>query len=282
MGGKKGAANLAHNHAAWIGAGSYDNINEHIAKLIGEEIAERRAERPVLPPYQPPIPTGIGQVLAGDIFEIKAFDQRFDICDFLDVYSQEYLALEATPHAADGEFVAACYQKACAHLGSEPTICTKTDRGGQFIKGLAGIAKHERIPPGQPWFNGECERGHRDCRALLMGVLSRMPRPKKNQELAAVQDACVEVRRLLNDVISKPSLGNVTPREMVEGLEDQVRAATAVYVEQQRTERRTRAADPRPLSERLKAILQLPGWPMERLLAFLRLRGRNYKFIEEG
>lgn len=288
MGGKKGAGNLAHGQAAWVGAGSYDVINDTVAELVAEELQERRQGRPVPPPYEPPIATGLNQVWGADLFEIKAWDVRFDICDFIDVHNQEYLALEATLHAADSGFVAACFETACAKRGGKPpTVCTKTDRGAQF-KGLFTIAlqgrtHHERIPPGSPWFNGESERGHRDARALLMAELSKMEKPKKGNELAAVRKACVTVQRLLNEVISKPSLGNVTPKEIAEGVQDQVRDATARYIDKQREARRYRVMeDRRPLVDRLRGILGLKGWAGQELLRFLRLRSRDYKFIEEG
>lgn len=288
MGGKKGAANLAHNQAAWLGAGSYDMINGTMAKLIGQEIQDRRQERPAPAPYEPPVPTALNQVWGGDIFEIKAWDIRFDICDFLDVFNQEYLALEATLHAADSAFVAGCFESACAERGGEPpTVATKTDRGSQF-KGLFSKAlegrhtHHERIPPGCPWFNGESERGHRDARALIMAELSKMPRPRKGTELASVQRACVEVKRLLNEVISKPSLGNVTPNEITRGIQDSVRLETARYVERQREVRRQRNVEQRPLADRLRETLGLQHWPMPELLRFLKLRNYDYKFIEQG
>jgi len=289
MGGKKGAANLAHAQQAWVGAGSYDAINDALAELVGAEIQERRHERPAPPPYEPPVATGLNQVWGGDLFEIKAWDIRFDICDFLDVFNQEYLALAATVHAADSAFVATCFEGACAERGGKPpTVATKTDRGSQFkglfSKALEGLGTHhERIPPGSPWFNGESERGHRDARALLMGQLSKMPKPKKGRELAVVQRACVEVKRLLNEVISKPSLGNVTPNEIARGVQDEVRSATARYVEQQREARRHRELeDRRPLLDRLRDMLGLKRWPIQELLRFLKLRSRDYKFIEEG
>lgn len=288
MGGKKGAANLAHAQAAWVGAGSYDAINNAFAELVGAELQERRHERPAPPPYEPPVATDLGQVWGGDLFEIKAWDIRFDICDFLDVFNQEYVALEATLHAADSVFVASCFENACTERGGKPpTVATKTDRGSQFkgvfSKALEGRGTHhERIPPGSPWFNGESERGHRDARALLMAELSKGPRPRKGHELAAVQLACVVVKRLLNEVISKPSLGNVTPKEIATGVQDEVRSATARYVERQREERRHRAIQDSPLLDRLRGMLGLKEWPVPELLRFLRLRSRDYKFIEEG
>jgi len=40
MGGKKGAANLAHAQSAWVGAGSYDVINDTVAQMVAEELQE--------------------------------------------------------------------------------------------------------------------------------------------------------------------------------------------------------------------------------------------------
>lgn len=288
MGGKKGAANLVHAQAAWVGAGSYDAINDAVAQLIAEQLQERRHGRPAPAPYQPPVATGLGQVWGTDIFEIKAWDMRFDVCDFIDIYNQEYLALKATVHAADSKFVTECFESACKEQGgTPPTVATKTDRGsvfqGVFKETLKGRTHHERIPPGSPWFNGESERGHRDLRYHLIADLSARPRPRKGKELAAVQEACVRVRHLMNEVISKPSLGNVTPKEIADGSQDEVRKANDLYVAEQREVRKHRKIEePRPLLDRLRDMLGLKDWPVNELLRFLRLRSRDYKFIEEG
>jgi transposase InsO family protein len=288
MGGKKGAANLAHNHAAWLGPDSYDTVKGTVAQLIGEELQDRCKGRPAPVPYEPPVATGLGQVWGGDIFEIKAWDVRIDVCDFLDVHNQEYVALEATLHTADSGFVAACFETACKAKGNKPpTVATKTDRGAQFkglfSKALKGRTHHEQIPPGCPWFNGESERGHRDARALIHAELSKMDKPKKGGELAAVQKACATAKYLLNEVISKPSLDNVTPKEIADGDQDKVRAATAQHVEKHREARKHRVLeDRRSLADRLRGMLGLKDWTRQALIRFLRLKNRDYKFIEEG
>jgi transposase InsO family protein len=288
MGGKKGAANLVHAQTAWVGAGSYDAINDAVAQLVAEQLQERRHERPSPAPYEPPVAEALNQVWGADIFEIKAWDMRFDVCDFIDIHNQEYLALDATLHAADSKFVTECFESACnVRNNTPPTVATKTDRGsvfqGLFPKALEGRTHHERIPPGCPWFNGESERGHRDLRNLLYADLSRRPKPKKGKESTAVREACVRVRHLMNEVISKPSLGNVTPKEIADGSQDEVRKANDLYVEEQREVRRHRKIEePRPLLERLRGMLGLKVWPVNELLRFLRLRSRDYKFIEEG
>jgi len=102
MGGKKGAANLVHDQAAWIGAGSFDAIKGTLAQQIGEELKSRRSGRVTPEPFQEPVATRLGQVWGTDLFEVMAWDMRFDICDFLDIFNQEYLALRApsTPPTA--------------------------------------------------------------------------------------------------------------------------------------------------------------------------------------
>ena len=75
-------------------------------------------------------------------------------------------------------------------------------------------------------------------------------------------------------------MGNVTPKEIATGVQDEVRSATARYVERQRETRRE--IETRPVLERLRGMLGLQEWPVPELLRFLRLRSRDYKFIEEG
>jgi transposase InsO family protein len=159
MGGKKGAANLVHDQAAWIGAGSYDAIKGTLAQQIGEELKKRRSGRPEPEPFEPPVATGLGQVWGTDLFEVTAWDVRFDICDFLDIFNQEYLALRATLHAADSKFVADCFELACQEQGGRaPTVGTTCDRGSQFYGHFEEALEDSqttlvRIPPGCPWFN---------------------------------------------------------------------------------------------------------------------------------
>jgi len=104
-----------------------------------------------------------------------------------------------------------------------------------------------------------------------------MPRPKKGQELAAVQEGCDRVRRLLNDAISKPSLGNVTPREVAEGVADEVRERNRRYIERQREARKQRKdADARPLGERVRGWIDLSKWSTPKLVRFVNLKNRDY------
>lgn len=282
MGSKKGVANLVHDMQAWLGAGSYDAIRAKLAQQIGEELKNRRSGRPDPEPFELPVATGLGQVWGTDLFEVMAWDVRFDICDFLDIFNQEYLALQATEHAADSKFVAACFELACKEQGGRaPIVGTKCDRGSQFYghfpAALKGRTELVRIPPGSPWFNGESERGHRDCRALLYTVISTMPRPKKGQERAAMQEACDRVRLLLNEAICKPSLGNVTPREVALGIADQVRERNRQFVESQREARKQRTdANPRPLAERVRGLVDLTKWSVQQLVRFLNLKNRDY------
>jgi transposase InsO family protein len=285
MGGKKGAANLVHSRLAWLGANGYDKVCAEMDSLIGEELEKRRTVTKAVEPYQPPQATTVGQVWASDIFEIQAWGKRYDVCDFLDVYSQQYLALDATPHAASSEFVLRCFHKACAAAGGHPpTIATKTDRGSCFQGAFTALdaTKHEQIPPGCPWFNGESERGHRDARAVIYAELSKMGRPKPGLELAAVQQACDRACFILNERISKPSLGNVTPGEVARGERELVRRANEEYVAGQRAARSTRPYDRRPIRERLAEVLGLAHWSTAELVRFVRLRKRDYEFIKKA
>lgn len=284
MGGKKGSANLIHAGSAWVGASSYDEIKRTIASLYGQELSSRRQSNRPPEPFELPRATGLNQVWGTDLFELPVWGKKFHVCDFIDVYNQEHLAIRAVEGTANSAFAAECFEAACERRGGRPpTVCTKTDRGSQFegvfSNALAGRTRHVRIPPGTPWFNGESERGHRDIRAMLYSVLSRMKRPEPGKELAAVQRACETVRRILVEEISRPSLGNVTPAEVAEGRAEEVKQANREFVERQRAARKNRPAEPRSLRERLKELLGLERMSTGSLLRFLRLMTRDYKFM---
>lgn len=285
MGGKKGAANLVHDEKAWVGATSYDNIKHMVASIFGTELSQRRATNRKPKPFELPIPQGLNEVWGSDLFELPVWGKKFHICDFLDVHNQEYLEIRAIEGTADSEFVSSCFETACERRdGCPPKVCTKTDRGSQYLGAFAaaleGRTEHVRIPPGSPWFNGESERGHRDLRALLYAELSRVKRPAEGRELAAVQKACERVRQIVNEEISKPSLGNVTPREVALGIAEDVKNRNQEYVKKQREARSQRAADPRSLRDRLWGLLQPDRLETRHILRFLRLRSRDYEFMK--
>lgn len=285
MGGKKGAANLVHDRMAWIGADSYDSIKADIARLAGEDLARRRTTRET-PTFDMPKATGINQVWSSDLAEIKAWGKHFDVGTFMDIHSQEHLVLEAIEHPANSQFVRDLFEVACERRGTPPTVCTKTDRGGQyravaFAEALEGRTQHVKIPPGCPWFNGEVERGNRDLKAVIYGLIARAPRPEAEQELAALLSICAEARRVLNDRISRPSLGNVTPTDVALGMQEEVKQGNREFVARQREARRHRLAETGTGGWRdtLKDMLHVAQRSTAELLRFLRLSHRDYGYL---
>jgi transposase InsO family protein len=282
MGGKKGAANLVHDRAAWIGAGSYDLLKGTLASLVGQEVAGRRQHVRPSTPFEMPRADGLNEVWGSDLLQVVAWGYRFDVCVFVDVFNQESLVVEPALHAADGEFVAECFERACEVRGGRPpTVCTKTDRGSQyrevFRQALGGRTNHVRIPPGTPWFNGETERMNRDVRAVIYEHVSRMERPARGTELDGFQRACDATRKVLNEDISRPSLGNVTPAEVAKGMTEEVRRGNEQFIAEQRGERKRRSPGATPWRERLCKLLGLEQWSTSELLRFLRLMKRDYR-----
>lgn len=282
MGGKKGAANLVRGLKAWVGAGSYDAVKTEMARLFGEEVARRR-RRPAPPPFEPPTADGLNQVWASDLVEIRAWGLPFHVGSMMDVYNQEHLALDATPLAADAAFVVSLFNGACgARGGAAPTVCTKTDRGSQYVsrvfeEALRHRTDHVRIPAGCPWFNGECERGNRDLKAVLYGLVSRSMRPKPGQELNTLRRLCRRARTTLNQGIARPSLGGVTPDDVAQGVREEVKQRNLTFIAQQKERRRhTSQQGLGPWQERLAALLDVAQRSTEELLRFLQLLTREY------
>jgi transposase InsO family protein len=287
MGGKKGAANLVHARVTWVGPESYDTIKRTMMQAAGEELARRRPTRQT-PAFDMPRPTKINEVWSSDLAEIKAWGKHYDIGTFMDVHSQEHIVLEATEHAADAAFVRDLFELACFHRGTPPTVCTKTDRGGQyraaiFADALNGRTEHVKIPPGCPWFNGEVERGNRDLKAVLYGLIARAPRPAAGQELASLLQLCNQARTILNEGVSRPSLGNVTPHEVAGGIDELVREGNRAFIRQQREDRKLRLADQHdvPWRQGLKKLLQVAERSTAELLRFLRLGRHDYAFLSK-
>lgn len=287
MGGKKGTANLVHDRVAWVGPESYDKIKLCMVQMAGEELAKRRKPRET-PPFEMPKPSRINEVWSSDLAEIKAWGKHYDVGTFMDIHSQEHLVLEATTHAADAAFVRDLFEVACFRRGTPPTVCTKTDRGGQyralaFAEALEGRTQHVKIPPGCPWFNGEVERGNRDLKAVLYGLIARTPRPEAGDELKTLGHLCDRARSVLNERVARPSLGNVTPHEVAGGLEELVRAGNREFVAQQREDRKKRLAE-RPRAswkEGLSSLLQVAERTTAELLRFLRLSRHDYTFLSK-
>lgn len=283
MGGKKGAANLVHGRNAWVGAGSYDAMKAEVANLCGKELARRRQHIKAPTPFELPVAEGLNQVWSSDLVEIRAWGLPFHVGNMMDVYNGENFTVRACPLAADGPFVADLFERACeARGGAAPTVCTKTDRGTQFMSqafedGLRGRTRHLRIPPGCPWYNGECERGNRDLKAVLYGLISRAHRPRGGEELTALLALCEQARLMLNQEISRPSLGNVTPDEVARGVQEEVKRGNQEFIEQRREQRRqTASAGLPPWQERLQEALRVCDRSTEQIVRLLNLIKRDY------
>lgn len=282
MGGKKGAVNLVRGLKAWVGAGSYDAVKTEMARLFGEEVARRR-RRPAPTPFEAPVAEELNQVWSSDLVEVRAWGLPFHVGSMMDVYNQEHLALDATPLAADAAFVTALFDGACATRGgAAPTVCTKTDRGCQYVsrafeEALQGRTEHVRIPPGCPWYNGESERGNRDLKAVLYALIARSNRPRQGQELAMLRTLCAQARAVLNQDIARPSLGGVTPEDVAQGVREEVKQRNQQFITKQKERRRHVSQQGlRPWQERLAEFLQVARRRTEELLQFLQLLTRDY------
>lgn len=283
MGAKKGAGNLTHDQEAWLGARGYDAIKRDMAHQAGLAVARRRPEC-VLAPFELEKPTDVGQVASSDLFEFKIWGKQFGVCVHQDVFSQEKLSMDAVEGTADSEFVRSCFEEACAASGRGfPTLYYKTDRGSQyrsetFRKALEGRCRHVEIPPGCPFFNGEIERGQRDCRAVLYDLLTPRRRPRPGHELEAVRRACAFACDILNHQISRPSLGNVTPAEKAAGKDvvREVQERNRTFAHQQRQQRKERPFARDPWRVRLARLFNADSLSTGALLRFLRLKNRDY------
>lgn len=285
MGGKKGRANLIHAQKALVGSGTYKAIQRELMSLCGKELNARRQPRTPPPPFQMPKPTALNEVWSADLFSLEVWGHKWEVSVVQDIYNQERLAFEPFQNAATADNVKASLEVAHLQRGGQlPTICTKTDRDARytavFKEALSQFGSHLRIPPGCPWYNGEVERGQRDNKDVLAGVLANTRRPESGQELMAMQTACNRAAQLLNTTISRPSLGNVTPTELAEGRADEVRTRNQEFVEQSRRARKKREPAPRaPWRKRISDLVDLSKWSAERLLGFLRLSKRDYSFL---
>lgn len=193
-----------------------------------------------------------------------------------------------TPGTADSDFVSACFEAACHEAGDRPPrVCTKTDRGTQFIAATFAQALKGRCDPplqhpaGESLYNGETERGQRDNRDIIYKYLHRMKRPRAGHELEAVRRACRQARIDLNEHISRPSLGNVTPEEVVRGEAEAVQERNRNYVARARAERKQRQASGKRAAwkDRIAALLNPANWDSSRLLRFVRLARRDYRAV---
>lgn len=286
MGGKKGRANLIHDEKALVGSETYKAIQRELMSLCGKEINARRQPRTPPPPFEMPKPKTLNEVWSADLFSLQAWGSKWEVSVVQDIYNQERLAFEPFQNAAKADDVKASLEVArCQRDGQAPTVCTKTDRDARykavFTEAFEQVGgTHLRIPPGCPWYNGEIERGQRDNKDVLAGVLSRMRRPESGQELMAMQNACNRAAQLLNTTISRPSLGNVTPAELAEGRAEDVQRRNQEFIEQSRQTRKDREPVARePWRKRISDLVDLSKWRTERLLGFLRLSKRDYSFL---
>lgn len=263
LGGRKGSSKLIEDEKALIGQTMYKEAKGVLREEAEKELAKRReqsqlernrkARERVEEGFVKPVAGKPHEVWSIDFTEVKLLGVRFIICVIYDLFAQAYLALRAA-EIADGQLTMDTVEEACAYAGTTPSQCLLSDNGGQFnsldYQSLLERLKIEtlKIPPGQPWQNGEIESGNRDLKKVvwteaLYGACEqpRITRPgvSRDKILRYLQQCCQAAKKKINEQIPRAKFATV-PRAVLDGEQSARAERRHKFTEAKRQQRRER------------------------------------------
>ncbi len=263
LGGRKGSSKLLEDQKALIGQTMYKEVKAVLREEAEKELARRReqsvldrhreARRQAEKAFVKPVPTKPHELWSIDFTEIKLLGVRSMVCVIYDVFAQAYLALRPA-EIADGELTMAAIEQACAYAGTTPSRCLLSDNGGQFED-----AEYQRllerlqidtlkIPPGEPWHNGEIESGNRDLKKTiwteaLYGACEQIditrPGVPREKLLSYLKQCCDAAQEQINEQIPRAKF-NTVPKAVLDGEQAARRRRRHQFTEAKQHQRRER------------------------------------------
>lgn len=313
LGSRKGSLKLVHDEKAYIGSTTYKEIKSQLKMAVAQELHERREQselqkahykryREKERPFTKKEPIKKHQIWAIDFLNILLFGIYFHICVVYDIFSQSYLALEASIFATS-DVAEQALNNACKYSDHIPEDCLLSDNGPQFkcysfeeIKKRLRI-KSQYIPRGQPWYNGALESGNRDLRKVIYTIafydLCKNRKLSKteideNDMYYFLQKCCQKTIAVLNNSIVRLKF-RTTP---IAVLNDQVKEhqhKRIRFIEKKKLERKKRMAQlkfnggskRKRIEDKVKAAWKKLSKEQttEKLFAFRELIHNRYKVI---
>lgn len=270
LGGQKGSLTLQERKKALIGQTGYKEVKEQLraeaettlaARKEQSELEQNRYRRQYheFGTYEKTDASHAHDVWSIDYVTVLLYGMYFKLCVVYDIYSQAYLAIEASEDST-ADIAIRAVKNACIYSGNKPGKCLLSDNGKPFVCYDYGVLLEKlkicgkQIPPGEPWHNGALESGNRDLKKVIYTIafhhasqdLSITRRGvTRERVLTSLQEYCVEAQTIINKHIVRPKF-NVTPWSVLQGEVNEKNRKTNQYIADKRKERKQRM-------ERLKA-----------------------------
>ena len=274
---------LIYHRIEYIGQRAYDFVKKQLRLMIFAEIKRRNLLRPKVT-WPKLTAQYYGEIWCADFTHVELYGQVIYIAIVLDCHSCYYLGYSVSA-TADVDLVKAAFLKAVASCqGALPERYLVNDRGNQYkaelyrqlLKGFE--IEQKFIPNGTPWNNGEAEVGMKDIKALFYRELARTPR-KPGESIVSQAQALVEkIFKELNEIIPRPKLEGVTPRDVVAKQTEAKIQENERFIEERRQQRRakTRIDD---AASHIRSRLEPQKWSDRHLKNLGNLLTHNYHLI---
>jgi transposase InsO family protein len=253
LGGKKGSMYMLYHEIALIAEKAYQYIKVAVRWCLFNEMKHRKllSTRQSYDHYQP---SGVGEVWSADFTIIVVEGVTFYASVVRENYSLFYLGHAVTLGAGSAQLVSKPVRQALTLMdGKGPEKFLVTDRGSQYLcEGFEELLReldvpHKLIPPGEPWYNGVAENGMNTIKLhfyrrwyghwmdKVHEVWRKSSPTERNKLLLALVRACFfEVIQEINTCVPCPSLGGVTPEDVLRGRAFTKTAETKTYIEKEK------------------------------------------------
>jgi transposase InsO family protein len=285
MGGKKGSATLAYHEKAAVGSGTYDEIKSQVYEKMNNEVEARKLLRRSKQSFEQPGVYGPGEAWGTDIATVTIRGESVFICKVLYLFTSERVGFSVSKNP-DGEFVEEAFLRANMKEGRWPQSFILSDNGSPYkaivfekFFGADGPA-WKFIPPGCPWYNGKVEVSWKDLKAMLWTFYSRVGTEGKTL-VDKVSELIEPVVEKLNNDIPCRCLGDVTPRDVHDGRQEQQQERIARFRQRARKERKSqeRVCD---LEAGVKRHLRIEDMSDPAVRNLFALITKRYKLLRKG
>jgi len=285
MGGKKGSATLAYHEKAAVGSGTYDEIKSQVYEKMKDEVESRKLLRKSKQSFNMPGFYGPGEAWGTDIATVTIRGESVFLCKVLDLFTLERVGLSAGRNP-DGDFVEEAFLRAKMKEGRWPKRFILSDNGSPYKAIVfeeffgAGGPAWKFITPGCPWYNGKVENSWKDDKAVFWALYARSQAAGESLVDKVSQLMGLAMEKLNNDIPCR-CLGDVTPRDIRDGRQEQQQDRMARFKQRARKERKSqeRVGDLEAGVKRHLSLEDMSDPVVKNLFALLT---KNYKLVRKG
>lgn len=241
LSGPKGQAYMLYHRLGVISQSLYKQMKKKVRMEVFREVSQRTL-LPERADYTHVRATEPNQIWAEDFTALPVEGYHFSLAVVVDVKANAYLGTAVERRACAG-LVKQPLDAALAICHEGPKDFVISDNGSQYLSrrhksdlDVAGIV-HKRIPACQPRYNGSAECGIKEFKQLfycLWASFGDSVSPDENTALLLRVKRVVELTRIfMNEHIPRPSLGGVTPKDVLDNVAEEKVQANRQYREQE-------------------------------------------------